>query len=194
LRPRPVRQRLARQPRSPVSGVLFPGGWNPRHSRGLGWRAPVSDRQFLVFRSLRGGFRAPVSARHFPISIPACRRLVRLLTEAGSRRALRVRRGSCPRDAPSETGHNHCRRHEVDRLAVRGFLTAVVRKKLGLMLVSEKIGEERVYCSRTMSHRNANAGRVTGRRDRHAGRRYLASPSLRGPRLLPSRRAAAPSS
>ena len=29
--------------------------------------------------------------------------------------------------------------------SVRGFLTAVVRKKLGLMLVSEKIGEKRVY-------------------------------------------------
>ena len=29
--------------------------------------------------------------------------------------------------------------------SVRGFLTAVVRKKIGLMLVSEKIGEERVY-------------------------------------------------
>jgi Protein of unknown function (DUF3489) len=28
---------------------------------------------------------------------------------------------------------------------VRGFLTAVVRKKLGLTLVSEKIGEGRVY-------------------------------------------------
>ena len=29
--------------------------------------------------------------------------------------------------------------------SVRGFLTAVVRKRLGLMLVSEKTGEERVY-------------------------------------------------
>jgi Protein of unknown function (DUF3489) len=29
--------------------------------------------------------------------------------------------------------------------SVRGFLTAVVRKRLGLTLVSEKIGEERVY-------------------------------------------------
>jgi hypothetical protein len=29
--------------------------------------------------------------------------------------------------------------------SVRGFLTAVVRTKLGLTLVSEKTGEERVY-------------------------------------------------
>jgi hypothetical protein len=29
--------------------------------------------------------------------------------------------------------------------SVRGFLTAVVRKKLGRILVSEKVGEERVY-------------------------------------------------
>ena len=47
----------------------FPGCENPRHSRGLGWRASVSDWRFLEFRSLRGGFRAPVSGRHFPISI-----------------------------------------------------------------------------------------------------------------------------
>jgi hypothetical protein len=30
--------------------------------------------------------------------------------------------------------------------SARGFLTALVRKKLGLTLVSEKTGEERVYC------------------------------------------------
>ena len=29
--------------------------------------------------------------------------------------------------------------------SIRGFLTAVVRNKLGLTLVSEKTGEERVY-------------------------------------------------
>jgi hypothetical protein len=31
--------------------------------------------------------------------------------------------------------------------SVRGFLTAVVRNKLGLTLVSKKTGEERVYLS-----------------------------------------------
>jgi hypothetical protein len=29
----------------------------------------------------------------------------------------RFKAGSSPRDAPSETGHNHCRRHEGNRLA-----------------------------------------------------------------------------
>ena len=66
----------------------FPGCENPRHSRGLGWRASVSDRRFLEFRSLRGGFRAPVSGRHFPISISVGQRPVRLQTETGSQSAL----------------------------------------------------------------------------------------------------------
>jgi hypothetical protein len=73
-------------------GYYFAVCENPRHSRGLGWRAPVSDRRLLAFWSVRGGFRAPVSARDFPISISAGRRPVRLLTETGSRSALRVRR------------------------------------------------------------------------------------------------------
>ena len=75
---------------SGLQGCYFPLGENRRHSRGLGWGAPVSGRRFPVFRSVRGGFRTPVSARHFPISISAERRLVRLLTETGSRSVFRA--------------------------------------------------------------------------------------------------------
>jgi hypothetical protein len=63
---------------------------NRRHSRRLGWGAPVSGRQFPAFRSFGGGFRAPVSAGGFPISVSAVQRPVRLLTETGSRSAFRV--------------------------------------------------------------------------------------------------------
>ena len=31
----------------------------------------------------------------------------------------RFKAGSCPRDAPSETGHNHCRRYTGNRLAAK---------------------------------------------------------------------------
>jgi len=46
--------------------------------------------------------------------------------------------------------------------SVRGFLTAVVRTKLGLTLVSEKTGEERVYrivANDVSSKRKARPGR-----------------------------------
>jgi hypothetical protein len=36
-----------------------------KHSRGLGWRAPVSDRRCMAFRSLRSGFRAPVISQRW---------------------------------------------------------------------------------------------------------------------------------
>jgi hypothetical protein len=52
----------------------FRGCENRRHSRGLGWRARVSDRQILDFRVWAGGFAVAVSARHFPISVSACPR------------------------------------------------------------------------------------------------------------------------
>jgi hypothetical protein len=46
--------------------------------------------------------------------------------------------------------------------SVRGFLTAVVRKRLGLTLVSEKTGEERVYrivANNVSSKRKGRSGR-----------------------------------
>jgi len=49
----------------------FPVGENRRHSRGLDWHAPVSIRQFLPFRSVRGGFWAAnfvANLRGLPVS------------------------------------------------------------------------------------------------------------------------------
>src|ERR1700719_3124390 len=51
-----------------------------------------------MFRSVRGGFWAPVSGRHFSISLSAGRRPVRLQTETGSQGTL---------------GESGGRRHEV---------------------------------------------------------------------------------
>jgi hypothetical protein len=50
-----------------------------------------------------GGFRAPVSARHFPISFWACRRPVRYVTETGSRSGIAgVERDAGVKSAASE--------------------------------------------------------------------------------------------
>jgi hypothetical protein len=57
-------------------------GENRRHSRGLGWGAPVSGPQFLAFRLLRGGFLAPVSGGDFLISVSGVQRPVRQQTES----------------------------------------------------------------------------------------------------------------
>jgi hypothetical protein len=72
-------------PSQPVRSLLF-DFWpceNRRHSRGLGWRAGVSGWQILEFRLWTGGFVAPVSGRHFPISVSGYPRPVRYVTETG---------------------------------------------------------------------------------------------------------------
>ena len=55
--------------------------------RWLGWPAPVSRQQLRAFLSFGRGFRTPVSARFFPISVSGERRLVRELAETSSKNA-----------------------------------------------------------------------------------------------------------
>jgi hypothetical protein len=71
-------------------GCLFPRTGKRPHSRRLGWPAPVTGQQLLAILSFGRGFRAPVSARFFPISVSGEGRLVRLLPETSSRNALWV--------------------------------------------------------------------------------------------------------
>jgi hypothetical protein len=46
-------------------GCIFPMAGNRRHSRTLGWRAPVSGGQFVAFPSFGRGFRAPALLAFF---------------------------------------------------------------------------------------------------------------------------------
>jgi len=66
----------------------FPVHENHHHSGGLGWRDAVSEHKFEGSWCRKGAFLAPVSARHFPISVSACRRPVRHATETGSQSSL----------------------------------------------------------------------------------------------------------
>jgi hypothetical protein len=54
------------------------------HSGRLGWPALVSGQQLPAILSFGREFRAPVSARFFPISVSGEGRRVRLLPETGS--------------------------------------------------------------------------------------------------------------
>src|ERR1700751_1035386 len=65
---------------------IFPRTGKRPRSRRLGSPAPVSGQQFAAFRYFGRGFRAPVSARYFPISVFGEGRLVRLLAETSSMR------------------------------------------------------------------------------------------------------------
>ena len=72
-----------------------------------------------------------------------------------------------------ETGRNHRRHHAGNRLAAPlgpRLFAGVVRNKLGLTLVSEKTGEERVYrivAKQCLAEAQSQAG-LARRRDRHA--------------------------
>jgi hypothetical protein len=114
---------------------------NCRDSGGLGWRARVSARQFPNFRSWIGGFQAPVSGRHSPISVAVCRRPVRHVTETGlprprvrlsgrgSSHRMPLRSGECDQTLPRRCllrmnrhhgdrpgGQRECQGHENDDL------------------------------------------------------------------------------
>jgi hypothetical protein len=76
---------------------------NHRHFRGLGPLAAVSCREFFALRPFRRGFRAPVSARFFPISVSGEGRRVRLLPETGS--GLTAAPGGSTRMPPQWSTH-----------------------------------------------------------------------------------------
>jgi hypothetical protein len=94
--------------RSPDS--IFPRMGKRPHSGRLGWPAPVSGQQLPAILSFGRGFRAPVSARYFLISVSREGRLVRLFPETGSGKPVKgakvtpvkgakVTRGLQPRSA-----------------------------------------------------------------------------------------------
>src|SRR5580704_5667632 len=74
------------RPGQPVRSLLFDFRLcaNCRHSRGLCWCARVSGGKFRTFGSGLVALAAPVSARHFPISVSECPRTVGDWLEGGN--------------------------------------------------------------------------------------------------------------
>jgi hypothetical protein len=75
-----------------ASGVLFPGVRESPTFPQVRLGCPSPGRQVLAFRLLRGGFRAPVSAGDFSISVSAGRRPVDSGQRAVRRAPFRIRR------------------------------------------------------------------------------------------------------
>src|SRR5262245_55318746 len=97
---------LHAQPASAVSAVRFSGVEEPPTFPRVRLARRVSGRQVPDFRPGIGAFEAPVSARHFSISVSAGRRPVRHMTETGSSGI--ARRAGCLMRVPQRRVCGRC--------------------------------------------------------------------------------------